>query len=569
MGSEHSDKTVNETTPTSGDEVCGGHSGESHAGIDPGNQTDRRGFLQRSVAASAGIGMALLGGAGCREVRERALIVTGPSPAQWTPLPHDPTAADHALHVLNRVASGPRPGDIARVAAMGVNAYLEEQLTDNMDEDPTVTWRVGGLDIQQTVQDAPDTLNSMPDEQLLTETQQAALLRAVYSRHQLHETMADFWTNHFNIYALKNNGRELIPTDTERVLRPHLLGPFREMLTASAHSPAMLAYLDNNQNRRGVSRTNENYARELLELHTLGVHSGYTQRDIQEVARCFTGWTIDGGFRAGQFVFKPLDHDQDAKYIPFLKLTIQPNGGQKDADTVLDALAKHPATAGFIATKLCRHFLGTAPDEVVAKASAAYLSSSTSIAATLRPILFDGLANPAHNKPILRRPVEMLVASLRALAADTDGGANIQTHLDAMGQPLYQWPMPDGFPEKTGAWTGSLLQRWNFALALTANAIPGTKVDLPALFAAGNAHSDKEKLGALIEAIYGRSCEAADIASVREQVTTHIARAGKSITGHPSADTARSAATSNTTSDTGLWAEAAGLLLAAPNYQWK
>ncbi len=566
MGSEDSNKMSakldnNQEAPETGK--------DRQAMRESASQIDRRGFLQRSAVVGSGVGMALLGGAGCREVRERALIVTGPSTAQWTPLPHDATAAEHARHVLNRVACGPRPGDIARVAAMGVGAYLEEQLADKMEEDPTVTWRVGGLDIQQTVQDAPDTLNSMPDDQLLTETQQAALLRAVYSRHQLRETLADFWTNHFNIYALKNNGRELIPTDTERVLRPHLLGSFHEMLTASAHSPAMLAYLDNNQNRRGISRTNENYARELLELHTLGVHSGYTQRDIQEVARCFTGWTIDGGFHNGQFVFRAADHDQDAKYIPFLNLNIPPNGGQRDAEAVLDVLAKHPATARFIATKLCRHFLGTAPEAVLAKASAAYLSSGSIIRSTLRPILLEGLANPEQNKPILRRPVEMLVSSLRALAADTDGGSAIQTHLNAMGQPLYQWPMPDGFPEKTGAWTGSLLQRWNFALALTANAIPGTKVDLPALFTAENAHSDKEKLDALIEAIYGRSCEAADIASVREQVTAHIARAGKSITGRPSADTARSAATSNTTSDTGLWAEAAGLLLAAPNYQWK
>ena len=180
-----------------------------------------------------------------------------------------------------------------------------------------------GLETQQDVSDAPDAMDCMPDSQLMTETQQAALLRAVYSTHQLRETLADFWTNHFNIFALKNNERVLLPTDAERALRPHLMGKFRDLLNASAHSPAMLSYLDNQLNRRGVA--NENYGRELLELHTLGVHSGYTQKDIQEVARCFTGWRVRKGFVKmnltnlktpyNGFEFGPYQHDSGAKYV--------------------------------------------------------------------------------------------------------------------------------------------------------------------------------------------------------------------------------------------------------------
>src|SRR4029077_14134157 len=145
-----------------------------------------------------------------------------------------------------------------------------------------------------------------------------------------------FWTNHFNIYALKLEGRSLVPIDTERVLRPHVLGNFEEMLTGCAHSPAMLTYLDNKENRNGVA--NENYARELLELHTLGVKSGYSLKDIQAVARCFTGWTVQTGFKRGLPDYDPANHDDGLKYIPFLNLTIRPNGGKQDAAQVLDAL---------------------------------------------------------------------------------------------------------------------------------------------------------------------------------------------------------------------------------------
>ena len=304
-------------------------------------QVGRRELLQRSALAGAGMGAALLGGAGCGLVREQAKQLTGPAPAHWMPLPHNADAVTQAAHVLNRIAYGPRPGDVARVAQMGAAAYIEEQLADGVSpatraraeadakadkqrklpfglkafprapeedtlgEDRGMEWRINSLDAHQIEQDMPDMLYSLDDSEVLTQTAQAALLRSVYSRHQLREVMADFWTNHFNIYALKNDGRSLVPTDTERVLRPHVLGTFHELLASSAHSPAMLAYLDNNQNRRrnGSENANENYARELLELHTLGVKSGYTQNDIQEVARCFTGWTVTTGWNPGQVWF--------------------------------------------------------------------------------------------------------------------------------------------------------------------------------------------------------------------------------------------------------------------------
>lgn len=511
-----------------------------------------------NVGAAVAVGAIALGAVGCGEVRRQAQKLTGPLPAVYTALPQNVESAGLALHALNRVGFGPKPGDVAHVVAVGPAAWIEEQLADRMEEDPTVDWRVNALDTQQMEQDSADTLYCTDYDQIQREMAQAALLRAVYSRHQLREQLADFWTNHFNIFSLKNDGRALLPTDTARVLRPHVLGRFHDMLTASAKSPAMLAYLDNNQNQKRDPRTgggaNENYARELLELHTLGVKSGYTMRDIQAVARCFTGWTVTGGFKRGAFEYQAGRHDDGLKYIPFLNLTIMPNGGQRDADRVLETLSAHPATARFLVQKLCRRFLGEAPEPVAARAENAYLRSGGDIRKTLRPILLDsdGLLNPARRKPILKRPLDMMVSAARALAADTDGGEALQRHLVQMGQPLYEWPMPDGFPEKAAAWTGSLLPRWNFALALASNAVPGTRVDLNAPLTAAKAHTEAEQVDALTEAVLARPAGAGEVQQVRAQIHGHMQRARAA--GMP---------------DATVLAEATGLLLASPTFQWK
>lgn len=326
----------------------------------------------------------------------------------------------------------------------------------------------------------------------------------------------------------------------------------------------MLGYLDNTQNRRknGTENANENYARELLELHTLGVKSGYTQRDIQEVARCFTGWTVHKGWVAlslanmskpyNSFEYDPKGHDEGAKYIPFLNLTLVSNGHERDAEIVLERLAMHPATAHFIARKLCHRFLGTITGPIVERAATAYLNSKSDIRATLRPILLDGLADPAQCQPILKRPLDYVAGSLRALAADTDGGGNLQKFLGDMGQPLYQWPMPDGFPEKTSAWASSLLPRWNYALALTANKIGGTSVDLQAPLQSANATLDAAMTDTLLETVFGRPHDEPELAQTRQQISGHIERARRDGVNEPT-----------------LLAETVALLLAGPAYQWK
>ena len=550
--------------------------------VAPSTAFSRREWLRRGAVAGIGASVALAN-AGCSDIQKQVRKATGPTPADWTPIPAEGPGIRLAVHVLNRAAFGPRPGDVAHVASIGAAGWIEEQLAvtkpertyqslrkQNItfpggqrlelpeaedfdpDEDPAVRWRVSGLDVHQIDADDPDQLYCHDDKQLVRETGQAALLRATYSRHQIREVMADFWTNHFNIYALKLEGRSLVPIDTERVLRPHVLGSFEDMLTASAHSPAMLTYLDNKENRNGVA--NENYAREILELHTLGVKSGYTQKDIQAVARCFTGWTVGTNFDRAKFLFDPKRHDNGAKYIPFLDLHLLPNGAKSDGDAVLARLAQHPVTARFLARKLCRRILGHAPDDVVEKASRAYLKSNSGsdIRALLRPILFDALLDPAHCKPIVKRPLDMMTAALRCLAADTDGGEAILQHLANMGQPLYQWPMPDGFPEKSSAWTSTLLPRWNFAIALATKGIKGTTVDLHAPIRAANASSDTRMVDTMMETVLGRPHGTHELAALRRQIFDHVRR-------ESNAGVKQDA----------LLAEVTALLLSSPTFQWK
>ncbi len=458
---------------------------------DPG----RRALLGAAAAALAGL-------AGCAALRDAVRRYAG---ANWAPLPvpESSEALDRARLVLNRAAYGPAPGDLARALDTGIRGWIESQLADEGSDSPAVSLRIAGLETVEGATDAPDRFASLSDAQLMDELQRAVIVRAVYSQAQLREVMADFWTNHFNIYALKADGRVLLPVFIETALRPHVLGNFREMLLATARSPAMLAYLDNQRNRRGVA--NENYARELMELHTVGVHGGYSQSDIRVLARALTGWTVAEGFSRGQFRFDRALHDIEAKRAPFLDLILPPDGDQREAESAISRLAEHPATGRYLARKLCVRFLGHAPENVLSAAANAYASSDCAIRPMLRPILLDALASRGDVRPSLKRPFDFVVSALRALGADTDGGPSIQTRLAEMGQPLYQWPMPDGFPDRTAAWTGSLLPRWNFALDLCSGKLDGVTVrPLEAPLADGD-RTPLRAPSAIVSALLGRS----------------------------------------------------------------
>jgi uncharacterized protein (DUF1800 family) len=383
-------------------------------------------------------------------------------------------------------------------------------------------------------------------QRIIGELQAARILRAVYSERQLQEVMVDFWTNHFNVFAGKGADRWLLVSYDRDTIRPNAMGRFSDLLVATAQSPAMLFYLDNFQSvspdaqlgrranqrrlmlgnvpggrrrarlpnremdrqqmsrpdgapnpapqrmRRGI---NENYARELMELHTLGVDGGYTQKDVQEVARCFTGWTIfaprgAGALqarmgevareRAGTFFFNPRAHDDGEKMV--LGHKIPAGGGFKDGLMVLDILAKHPATAKFISQKLARYFVSDSPSPaLVDRVAAAFTKSGGDIRETLRAIFFSAEFNSAEAyRSKVKRPFELAISAVRTLGGETNGGPQFHQWIARMGEPLYGFQTPNGYSDTAESWvnTGGLLERLNFGLALASNRIPGTRVDL-------------------------------------------------------------------------------------------
>lgn len=330
-------------------------------------------------------------------------------------------------------------------------------------------------------------------QRIIQELQAAKTLRAVYSERQLAEIMADFWFNHFNVYAGKGADRWLLTSYDRDVIRPRLFGKFRDLLVATAKSPAMLFYLDNWQSvaartetamvqstgnrRRGL---NENYARELMELHTLGVDGGYTQRDVTEVARCFTGWTIGRPREEADFVFRRTAHDDGEKVV--LGHRIPAGGGIADGERVIEILVRHPSTARFLATKLVRRFVADQPPgPLVERVAEVYLRTDGDIRAMVWTIVTSAefFSAEAYRAKI-KKPSEMVASALRALGAETEAPPPLHGAVARMGEPLFEAQPPTGYPDVAEAWvnTGALLTRMNFSLALASNRIPGTTVDL-------------------------------------------------------------------------------------------
>lgn len=382
---------------------------------------------------------------------------------------------DEAVAVLNRFGFGPSPSDLAEVREKGVENWFAEQL-DPTDEEPLhLGYMLQRLDINHL---APYDLRDWKEEAIVTQLQQASLLRAVYSPWQVRERMCDFWSNHFNIYARKGLAAYRKPMDDREVIRKNALGSFPEMVRASAQSTAMLVYLD--QQNSSSANPNENYARELLELHTLGVHGGYTQKDVMEVARCFTGWTEERRIlrKKGAFRFREDLHDDGEKVV--LGEVIPAGGGVEDGYRVIDIVTSHPSTAQFLAGKLCKYFLGESGVVYEGRVAATYQETRGDIKEMVKT-LYECFQE--DSRAVVKRPFDYVASALRATDATTDGGSAVLAHLADMGQPLFLWPMPDGYPVDTASWTGSMLARWNFATELTSNSISGTNVDLKRLTA--------------------------------------------------------------------------------------
>jgi len=332
-------------------------------------------------------------------------------------------------------------------------------------------------------------LLTTPQQLISYDLNTGKLYRAMFSNRQLEELMVDFWYNHFNVYLDKGADRYMVPAYEREAIRPHVLGNFREMLGATAHSPAMLFYLDNWQSvfvtpnprapRRNARGLNENYARELLELHTLGVEGGYTQKDIVEVARCFTGWTIRNLQQDGAFFYNDRVHDKGEKVV--LGVTIPAGGNQSDGEKVLDILSTHASTARFVSRKLAMRFVADEPPaQLIDRMAATFTKSGGDIRQVMKTMLESKefmSAGAVHSK--VKTPFEMVVSAVRALDAQVEFVSTLAIQLNTLGQPLYRKQEPTGYSTANAEWVNSaaLLARMNFALALAQNKIAGIKVD--------------------------------------------------------------------------------------------
>ena len=362
-------------------------------------------------------------------------------------------------HVLNRLTWGARPQDVETIQQIGIEAYIDWQLNPETIDDPLVDAFVGSrpamlMPYDELVRVARDNYDFV-----LRAALWGRIFRAAYSERQLFERMVEFWTDHLNIPIADLLVEKVI--DDREVIRKHALGSFRDLLFASAQSPAMLYYLNNADSSK--DHPNENYAREIMELHSLGVDGGYTEDDVVAVARAFTGWTVSD---RGEFYFDAEDHDMDEKII--LGHNLPAGRGIEDGLQVLDILIRHPSTARFISAKLARRFIAdTPPDSIVESAAQVFTDTSGDIRAVMRHLLTspEFMASAGQK---FRRPLDAIVAMMRTLTPglDIDNPDPIAYTLEGMGQMPYFWHPPNGYPEPAGAWinTNGILERWNAAM---------------------------------------------------------------------------------------------------------
>jgi len=528
------------------------------------------------------------------------------------------------LQLLNRITFGPTPGDIARIKQVGIDRFLEEQLHPETIDDSEVEKRVEVLPTQrmtsaeiyqfypppQVAEQRANEKNAPPvfgrPPQVFGELVQQKLVRAVSSQRQLQEVLTDFWFNHFNVFAQKDADQWLITSYEREVIRPNALGKFRDLLLATAESPAMLFYLDNwlsaspdskqprppaplrpqnaqppkpapgaaskpsepstnttggdqnamipkkegDQNQKpdlgGKAKPpvpqppkpparkpgiNENYARELMELHTLGVDGGYTQKDVQEVARCFTGWTIDRPFQGGGFVYRPWMHDDGAKTV--LGVTIPAGGGINDGLRVLDILSRHPSTARFISKKLCQRFVSDDPPaQLVERVAQVFLKTDGDTREVVRAIVTSPEFNsPAAFRAKVKSPLELAASAIRALDGDTNGAPALHEWMRRMGEPLYQYAFPTGYGENSAKWvnTGVFFNRINFAVALANNQINGTSYDPKRLVASEAAANSEQLTGRLAALIVHTELSRESLSAVHDG----LAESSPPVVAHP------------------------------------
>jgi len=529
------------------------------------------------LGALAGCGAAAAGGAGPAQPQ-----VDDSSAASATQ-----AAADRQiLHAINRLTYGARPGDFERVRAIGLSAWIDRQLRPRTIDDSATERALAELTtlrmpiaellrefprpdpkLREKIASGEMTRQEMQERypmekrpfRIAAELQAAKVIRAVTSERQLEEVMVDFWFNHFNVFAGKGDVRWYVSAYEREAIRPHALATFPDLVRATARHPAMLFYLDNwlsarpdfivpaGPNRGRKAGLNENYARELMELHTLGVDGGYTQRDVTEVARAFTGWTIDRPQTNGRFVFRPLMHDAGAKVV--VGHRIPTGGGQGDGERVIEILTRHPSTARFVATKLVRRFVSdTPPPALIARVAATYTSTGGDIPAMLR-VIFESREFSGEDayRAKIKKPFEFVASAVRALGGTTDAeGGSARARASAeIGEPLYLAQPPTGYADRADVWVnaGALLARMNFALALASGRYPHVTVELPALVAGTDSRSPAAVLDHLLATIVANQAGPETRAVLAAQLTDpQITRLSTDDRGLANTDVAKLAA---------------------------
>lgn len=465
------------------------------------------------------------------------------------------TREQAAAHLLNRFTFGPHPGETEQIMRMGLENWFREQLNGNIPDDSlesllapypvlllsnaeiAAKYPKTGQVIRMAVRDgfiSKDSIASagkkeyrdevaaymkengyQPRKELFRQLISQKILRAAYSRNQLREVLTDFWFNHFNVSITKNQCAPFIPAYERDVIRPHVTGKFGDMLLATAQSPAMLYYLDNFSSASPLERQagtsppkaaekarknrglNENYAREIMELHTLGVDGGYTQQDVTEAARVLTGWTVipmdtsgqkatrpgkqnARAIRKGDFLFTPNRHDNKEKIV--LGRKFGAGGEYEEGVALLGMLAGHPSTARFICTKLATRFVNDAPPQaLVDKMVKTFETTGGDIAAVLTTLAYaPEFWQRSNLADKTKSPFELAMSTVRGLNAEIQAPYELYTWINRMGQNIYHFQAPTGFPDNARYWinTGALLNRMNFGLAISGGRIPGVRVDL-------------------------------------------------------------------------------------------
>ena len=393
---------------------------------------------------------------------------------------------------LGRASFGVTPGMIVDLNARGWRGWLDWQLEPDLIDDSELEAEL--LPFDWLGQSVVEMWNhpTKSGREIGYEARAVRLIRAIYSKRQLFERVVEFWTDHFNVFGSADDLWLLKIVDDEEVIRRHALGSFRDLLQASGKSAAMLQYLDNDTNVVGAAQ--ENYAREVMELHTLGVDGPYTEMDVRELARCLTGrgyWKlIESQTLYGEYRYRPDKHDTDAKQV--LGIDIPPGGEESDADTILDFLASHPSTIDFVTTKLAKWFLGYNPPMVaIDAAKATWVATDGNIKEIVRTLLNPRflMRSAPWKYPKLKRPIHWVASLFRTTGVTIGNPVGAVLGIASLGHTSFDWEPPTGFPDTEEAWSSLLIWRWNYATRFSQGLDPSlnhTIDDLRALL--GNAN---------------------------------------------------------------------------------